>query len=597
MSKMLTQVIYDLQKNTKLSIYTETNDRGTSSVTYDGGSISSIGGAGGGMIKFYPVGSSEELTYEVEKLTNAIPSLPSDNINYVGFEAEFPTSHVYSLLNDNVMYKPFEYDSSKIILGTMPNIVSIMYSAVSEITLPQQFGVVCADKYYNLKYDEVSSSLAFDGSYSLRSCSTLNSISNNKSQQKVTVYATGQVLCEWEPYIGGTNDAYVQGIQYISRGFDVDYYNQTIIPITISSVINNVQHAPVQNPITESDGEGGYTTKSFTTQIESWSTQDYLYYGEDPLQIKMTNSTYMESESLVDLENFLVLGLLDKTGGFQRAFIANKGLGTHRCHYTEYDYNNYDTFEHDHATFYRLTSTVKARWEDCLIGTVNDITVLYPCTRGASSQSGLSTMISYLSSTERETLIEDAPEISDAQAESYYTKLGVDMVKVQELIAFEGSLVILNNKIKVKVNRERLERSITRCVPLGRNMSHRALFSERVGEITQDFDSKEFVGGALPFKTKTLPTYPARATAGSGANPQNVGYGNAVYYSDSDVQTIADNFAAINDNLSNVNISFKGKASIDDLEAVMNDDFILDTVTWDIGRNATTFTCRAVLFN
>jgi len=84
MSKMLTQIIYDLQKNTKLSIYTIV---GGSRVVDGLGFSSSTNSSVGGMIKFYPTGSTEELVYVVEKLSNTVPDLPADNITYLGYES------------------------------------------------------------------------------------------------------------------------------------------------------------------------------------------------------------------------------------------------------------------------------------------------------------------------------------------------------------------------------------------------------------------------------------------------------------------------------------------------------------------------------
>jgi len=179
---------------------------------------------------------------------------------------------------------------------------------------------------------------------------------------------------------------------------------------------------------------------------------------------------------------------------------------------------------------------------------------------------------------DREQLFEKCTPIQDGQADGYYSKMGMDMKPIKEIIAQEGNLLVLNNLLNIFVKKERLERSVTKCVPMGRNLSHRTLYSERVGELNQDFDSKEFTGGALPLKTETRPVFTARATAGVGDVAQNVGYGNAVYYDESDVQLIADNFAAMNKNLNNLSITFRGKADIYDLESVINVDFILDNV-------------------
>lgn len=184
-----------------------------------------------------------------------------------------------------------------------------------------------------------------------------------------------------------------------------------------------------------------------------------------------------------------------------------------------------------------------------------------------------------MKTVDRDRIIEESKYIDPTEMSGYYTKVGADVQQLTEVVAAqEGSFHVLNSRLGIYVKRERLERSTTKCVPMGRNMSHRTIYSERVGEIKQDFDSKEFVGGALPLKTETIPTYPARATAGHGDIPQNVGYGNAIYYDESDIQTIADNFAAQNEWLSNISVLFKGPATIRDLEETLTGNFILDSV-------------------
>jgi hypothetical protein len=187
MPRLLTQIIYDMGKNTKLKIYTD--PRGGDMIDGDAGAISGVGS----MIKFYPSGSREIVTYEIDTLSDAVPLPLDENITYVGYV--YPTSSIYSLLNDTLEYKPFNYLPDNILLGTVPNLVSITYSAATEHTLLQQFGIVYKDTYYQDKLNALKASLGKEHNYSLRFYKTLNSISNNRSQQNLTIYATGQVLC------------------------------------------------------------------------------------------------------------------------------------------------------------------------------------------------------------------------------------------------------------------------------------------------------------------------------------------------------------------------------------------------------------------
>jgi hypothetical protein len=187
-------------------------------------------------------------------------------------------------------------------------------------------------------------------------------------------------------------------------------------------------------------------------------------------------------------------------------------------------------------------------------------------------------------------LIKNAELLDIETSETYYTKSGTDMVPLKDLIVRGGSLHILNSVANISTSRERFERSTMKMVPLGKTNSHRILHSEKVGEISQDYDSKEFIGGAVPLKTYTVPTYIAKASSGTASSVKSSGYGNnkfstvgynnAVYYSEDDVQIIADNFTLINDYLASMNINFKGMATLDDLEQFFKGrEFILDKVS------------------
>jgi len=168
-----------------------------------------------------------------------------------------------------------------------------MYSAASELTLSQQFGVVSKDEYYENKYERVKHLLSNTVTLGRRSCSTLNGINKNKSQQRTTIYASGSVLCDWDTYADGTPDAFIYGIKYLSRGYSIDYYNQNIVPIKVTSSIDSTSTSPVHNSIIDTNGDGGYTKKAFTTSIYSVTYHDYMYFGEDPLVNEIDVETTM----------------------------------------------------------------------------------------------------------------------------------------------------------------------------------------------------------------------------------------------------------------------------------------------------------------
>jgi hypothetical protein len=109
-----------------------------------------------------------------------------------------------------------------------------------------------------------------------------------------------------------------------------------------------------------------------------------------------------------------------------------------------------------------------------------------------------------METVKREEIIENAPLIDQENgALSLYTRVGGDILPVEEIIAYENSLHDLTHLLGLTYSRERVERSTQDISPMGRNMSYRSLHSERVSEVTQDYDSKHYTGGASAYKTMT----------------------------------------------------------------------------------------------
>jgi hypothetical protein len=218
-------------------------------------------------------------------------------------------------------------------------------------------------------------------------------------------------------------------------------------------------------------------------------------------------------------------------------------------------------------------------------------------------------MIALLETKYREPIFKNTPlmdltkdSMYNQLSMSYFTKSGPDMIPIFDILAGRGgSLHILNKYLKIYVGKERFERTIVKTYPLGKSNSHNTIYSEKIGEIQQDFDSKMFIGGPSPLKTYTVPTYHYESIESTdnlkGTDKfANVGYENAVYYSKEDVDIVIENYTKMNDYLNRVNITFRGIAFIEELENFMGDrEFIIDKISWDVGANITTFVCRAVI--
>jgi len=192
-------------------------------------------------------------------------------------------------------------------------------------------------------------------------CSTLASVTTNKSKQNRIFYVTGNVISEHEVYYGGSSDAYIEGISYDSKGYDIDYYNKSIIPYKVTSEITSKHTGPVQNLYYENNGDGGYTEKSFSTKLKTETEYEYVHIGADPLQKKITTNTHMYGENYINLNDFIVIAHVGNNNNFKRVFIANKGNGIQSVNHTERTHNNYQKEIVDNVPFYKQTSVVKSR--------------------------------------------------------------------------------------------------------------------------------------------------------------------------------------------------------------------------------------------
>lgn len=141
-----------------------------------------------------------------------------------------------------------------------------------------------------------------------------------------------------------------------------------------------------------------------------------------------------------------------------------------------------------------------------------------------------------------------------------------------------------------------MEVSQTTHTPEGRNISTNYLWSHRVGENSQDFDSKTYQGGGTGLQTFVWPSYQCKKTSGDGNIPKNINLGNFNLYSESDLQTVANNFRELLTYSGNVAVSYKGIVKHNELDFVFGENqYVIDKIVYDLGKNSTTFECRAEL--
>jgi hypothetical protein len=221
--------------------------------------------------------------------------------------------------------------------------------------------LIYKDKYYDNKYRAVNESLGIELNSSSATCSTLASVTTNKSKEEKVFYVSGNVISDYEEYHGGTSDAYIEGISYDSKGYDIDYYNKSIIPYKVTSEITSAHTLPVQNLYYENNGDGGYTEKSFSTELQTETEYEYVYVGSSPLHKKITTNTYMYGETYINLNDFIIVAHVGKGKNFKKVIIANKGDGVQSVNHTERTHNNYQKEIVEGVTFYKQTTVVKSR--------------------------------------------------------------------------------------------------------------------------------------------------------------------------------------------------------------------------------------------
>jgi hypothetical protein len=120
--KLLKQIVYDVQRNKKINIYVEPQNR--QDIEIDESDY--IENEHGGMLKKFSTGSTEKIIYDVNELYNIPENSLTDVINYLWYHDQYPPQQIYSLLNVNVELKDFTINDDDILLGTIPNIVSIL---------------------------------------------------------------------------------------------------------------------------------------------------------------------------------------------------------------------------------------------------------------------------------------------------------------------------------------------------------------------------------------------------------------------------------------------------------------------------------------
>ena len=89
--KMLKQVIYDIQKNKVINIYVD--PQGIPIVQVNPSDISE--GEFGGMVKKFPIGSSEDISYDIREIyIDPNKEKLSEVITYIDYEPQYPPSWV-----------------------------------------------------------------------------------------------------------------------------------------------------------------------------------------------------------------------------------------------------------------------------------------------------------------------------------------------------------------------------------------------------------------------------------------------------------------------------------------------------------------------
>lgn len=252
-----------------------------------------------------------------------------------------------------------------IILGIKPTLESISYAGKDLKTLGLTYGLV----YKNEIYQDIINYIHSDMARHVQDC-FVASINLQRSLQNYIFVCRGNILEKESTIDEGNADAYIKGTKYHSDIFNVDYYNDVIVPTeTKSTTDQNTAKVQVDDPTNVIQHDG--TEVRLITKVVDYEFYRYLYSGGDPLPLKITKETHLYLPFFIDRKRFAILGFLDVEDNIT-VMIANKRKMTDMTNNPDYVLmidemsNGYLKRTISDVDFYRQTTVERFRYEDAI---------------------------------------------------------------------------------------------------------------------------------------------------------------------------------------------------------------------------------------
>lgn len=613
MSEHKVKTIYDFVNNKKISITVKPNSTPIDTLSEDSFTV-----------KFHPYGSIEQYNYKVEDII-PISELPDDqNADSHFYQHNTkPSEQVYSLLKPTVNKGKNVIDEiadDNIVMGIKPNIESIFYSSTDLKNIGEKFGII----YKNDLYEKIINNIKMSN-LNLQSDYYVESVNKKRIHQDNTLIIKGKVVQQEETMSysevgdkGSGSEYFLSGIQYSTPElFNIDYYNHILIP-TYSKVVSNSDTSKLAGIIVKSktavDVVHELYAKRFLTKTIDEMNYEYVFLGENPLISAIHKSTKLTIPFGINLENYRIIVQTKNDKQIYSASICNYIDSTTsnevECEIidiTEYKYISdlkiYDVGNGDPIEFYRPSSLIRERVEDVIQVKFQGMNCHYICSQGLGRFDSLINMFVNLDTMMLKTkLLKDLSAISAEEKKKYQTVHGSGLFNLSQIRGAEqiegadknlsvqnaGETFDVTERLQSKILKIKSATSIETHTPLGKNKSINVVKSTKETPIAQDFDTQNYIGGALQAQTLVQPNVIAKETRGNGIikNMQIDG----VFPNKGEFNIVCDNLYEQNQKLSTISTVVKG---LIEPKIIINfgdsSKIKIDKITYDHQSNGTVF--------
>lgn len=343
-----------------------------------------------------------------------------------------------------------------------------MYTKSTKYQFAEQLGIIYKDIKYDDKLTQVNSYLDGQLPTFISTAPQILGIQRNKNLIDYRIFAFGNVLCDYEPFYKFEKNNYsidneveaeevdslessveIKGYKFKTGGFDVDYYNDIVIPQSSKMVTNGIQEGVVKldmleaakwnkdnpplialkdnkliridpddisefiEPAFQYKSKREVDVKLFPRKIVLEENREYKYLGANPLPLEYTKTTTLSGDMYPSKTKYRVLAVTQDLNlvdviivnydtteadpppttidGIQYMDLADNFGDVPIIEMSEMTRMHYASEWINGVTFFRNLNTEKSRSEDVISAQLiynNQIQmreVIYPCQKGLGS--------------------------------------------------------------------------------------------------------------------------------------------------------------------------------------------------------------------